>query len=147
MVKLARDGRKHPDIRYCAAELVRPLPSKDWRGEIQRIFNFVRDNIRYTPDIRTIETLHPANTILAQGYGDCDDKCILLASLLESIGHPCRFIAMGFSPGELSHVIVDTKAGRHNGSPRWVPMDATMNDKDAGWYPPGIVTTMGPMYV
>lgn len=147
MVKLAQQGRKNPDVRQTAASLLQSVPEKDWRGEIECLFNFVRDQIRYVRDIRTVETVHPAEQILSQGYGDCDDKCILLASLLESTGHPCRFIALGFAPGELTHVIADTRCGRYrDGQQRWIPLDATM-PHDAGWYPPGIKARMGPLYV
>lgn len=147
MIILARAGRKNPNVRQFTADLVSALPPKRWRMEIDTVFNFVRDEVRYTRDIDGTETLYPAEQILLQRYGDCDDKAVLLASMLGSIGHPCRFVALGFEPGVLSHVIVDTRAGTYaDGSARWLPLDATM-EYNSGWFPPDAQTIMGPRYV
>ncbi len=54
----------------------------------KKLHRFVRDNIRYIKDIRDVETVAYPDITLQQGQGDCDDKSVLLASLLESIGHP-----------------------------------------------------------
>jgi transglutaminase-like putative cysteine protease len=50
--------------------------------------------------------LHHAETILEIGAGDCDDKAILLAALLLSIGHTPQFIAVAFQLDNYSHVWV-----------------------------------------
>lgn len=62
--------------------------------------------MRYVRDIRGIETVHDPDTMLRIMAGDCDDKSILLASLLESIGHRTRFVAIAYAPGQFSHVWV-----------------------------------------
>lgn len=98
------------------------LPQHDFTGETRRIFEFVRDRIRYVKDIDGVETLHPAEWVLRQGAGDCDDKAILLAALLLSIGHTPRFIAVAFEPGEFSHVWVQDYLGG-----RWLDLEATEN--------------------
>lgn len=56
------------------------------------------------------------------GAGDCDDKAILLAALLASIGHDgVRFIALSQEPGQFSHVWVqDWIQGRG-----WVDLEPT----------------------
>lgn len=145
MSALTKEGKRDISVRITAAELCRNLPQKDFFGEILSCFAFVQDNIRYTRDIRDVETLHTAKRILEQEYGDCDDKCILLASMLESIGHPTRFVAVGFQPGEYSHVFVDTVYGPdqigNNGKRQksWLSLDAT-EKKPIGWRPPNIVS-------
>jgi len=132
MVNLVRQYRKSIRIRDLALDLVRPLASRDWPGEVSAVFNWVRDNIRYTRDIRNVETVQTPEVTLEVEQGDCDDKSVLLASLLESIGHPTRFIAVGFKQaGAYSHVLVQTRIG-----PRWIPLDPIM-PFDAGWSPPG----------
>jgi Transglutaminase-like superfamily len=137
MSRLTKEGKKHPLIRGKATELTQSLPQKDKAGEIAALFYFVRDNIRYVRDIHDVETLHFADQVLLQEYGDCDDKSVLLASLLESIGHPTRFVAVGFETGRYSHVLVDTLVGRD----KWLPLDST-EPRPIGWRPPGIVETM-----
>lgn len=113
-------------IRGKAASLVRGLPQKDFPGEARRLFEFVRDDIRYLKDIEGVETIHPAEYVLEAGQGDCDDKAILLAALLLSIGHTPRFIATSFAPGVFSHVWVqDLLHMRGEPAPRWVDLEPT----------------------
>lgn len=142
MRDLAREGRKDPLVRQTACMIVQNLRQKDFGGEISLIFDFVYECIRYVRDIVNVETLHTAERILKQGQGDCDDKCIILASLLEAIGHPCKFVALAFQPGAFSHVIVETICGKDRfGRPRWIALDATEN-KPMGWYPPKVLQRM-----
>lgn len=130
MVELAREGKVNALVRETATRLVRHLPPKDYRAELETIHAFVRDDIRYLRDVVGTETLHTAEKILTQGQGDCDDKSILLASLLMSTGKPCRFVALGFTPDRYSHVIVECRIGNS-----WIPLETTV-DVPAGWNPP-----------
>lgn len=136
MRQLTRQGKKSPAVRQLAVELTRNLPQKDWLGEVQAIHKFVRDNIRYVKDIRGVETLHTVERILTNGSGDCDDKSILAASLLESINHPTRFVAIGFKPGNFSHVYVETLIGN-----KWVAVETT-EPVALGWKPKNIVSAL-----
>lgn len=137
MSDLVKRGKKNPSIRQKAVTLTQSLDQKDYLGEIATLFAFVRDNIRYVRDIRGVETIHFPEQILDQEYGDCDDKAVLLSSLLESIGHPTRFVAVGFTgPDEYSHVFVDTKVG-----PGWLTLETTEN-VPMGWRPPGITAAL-----
>lgn len=127
MQELARAGASSMIIRGLALDLVtagfgtnRGLPQKDFSGEARRLFVFVRDKIRYVKDINGVETLHPAEWVLQLGAGDCDDKSILLAALLLSLGHDVRFKAVAFTPDEFSHVWVQVYL---NGD--WVDMEPT----------------------
>lgn len=102
------------------------LPPKDFLAEAGALFVFVRDRIRYVRDIAGYETLHPAEWILRQAAGDCDDKALLLAALLLSIGFeaetgtPVRFIAMAREPEAWEHVWLQVGVAG-----RWVDLDAT----------------------
>lgn len=136
MRDLVRAYKKNVPIRELAVRLVRGRNQKDWAGEIRSLQSFVRDRIRYVKDINGVETLHTPPKILAQKSGDCDDKSILLATMLESIGHPTRFIAIGLFPGSFSHVLVETKIGN-----RWIPLETT-EPVNAGWYPANVANRM-----
>lgn len=136
MSQMVKAGRVSPIIREKAVSLTRYLPQKDWFGEIKAIYQFVRDNIRYVRDINGVETIHTAEKILEQGAGDCDDKSILLASLLETIGHPTRFVAIGFAPGKFRHVFVETKVGD-----KWLVLETT-EPVSLGWTPKGVKARM-----
>lgn len=108
------------EIRNLATSLTGNLMQKDYEGEGRACLGFVRDRIRYVRDIAGVETLHDPVTLLRVGSGDCDDKSILLASLLLSIGHKVRFVAIAFRPDQFSHVWV--QAFCHG---RWVDLEPT----------------------
>ncbi|MFW9874959.1 MAG: transglutaminase family protein [Candidatus Thorarchaeota archaeon] len=123
-------GKKTVPIRQTALSLVSHLPQKDFKNEVYKIFSFVQNNIRYVKDVHNVETLQtPVNTLLFK-QGDCDDKSVLLASLLESIGHKTRFKAIGLAPNKYSHVYVQVFV---NG--KWVSLDAT-EPNQLGWEAP-----------
>ena len=132
MQRLVKKYKTDPIIRTLALDLVADLPQKDFKGEIIRIFDFVKNRIRYVKDIHEVETVQNPVATLRLGQGDCDDKDVLLATLLESIGHPTQFEAVGEVTNDLTHVIVNVYL---NGS--WFALDPT-EPVNAGWYPEGI---------
>lgn len=132
--------KRNPDaltyFRQVADNLTKHLPQKAWIAEIRALHNFVRDEIRYLRDVNGIETVQYPEFVLRNRTGDCDDKATLLATLLEAIGHPARFRAVGFRPGVLEHVLVDTQVGKGRNK-KWLPLETTEN-VDIGWQPPNI---------
>lgn len=133
---LVKAGKKTLPVRQTALYCVKNLNQKDWHSEINCVFQFVRDNIRYVRDIRNVETLSTPEKTLEFKQGDCDDKSVLLASLLESIGHPTRFVAIGFKPNEFVHVYVETKIGQ-----KWIALDST-EPVEMGWQPKNVVSRL-----
>lgn len=133
MAELTKNGRRSPAIREKAVELTAFLPQKDRVGEVRAIFEFVRDEIRYVRDIQGIETVHMPEIVLENAAGDCDDKAMLLASLLGSVGYSTRFVAMGQAPGAYTHVYLEVKMGRDWSTA--VALDAT-EPHHMGWRPP-----------
>lgn len=137
MRQLARDAMVDVHLRDYAAQLVKDLPQKDWAGQVRLLHEFVRDGVRYIRDVDGVETVQTPAVTLSQRYGDCDDKATLLAAMLKSIGHPARFVAVGFEqPGRFSHVYVETPIGG-----RWIPLETTAY-KPAGWQPPAVRARM-----
>ncbi len=132
MVSLVRQWKKDPGVRELATQLVRNLPQGDTTAEVKALHAFVRDRIRYTNDTRNVETIQTPQATLQLGVGDCDDKSTLLASLLESIGRPTRFVALAFGqPPKYSHVLVETMLGTNR---QWFPLE-TIKPVEAGWFP------------
>lgn len=137
MRALTRAYKKFPTVRDYAARIVQALPQKDFVGEIKRLFEYVRDSIRYVRDTTNVETVQTPDKTLQLGYGDCDDKSVLLATFLESIGHPTRFVALAVkNPEQYEHVIVETLIGK-----KWIPLDAT-EPQPFGWYPANVKSRM-----
>ena len=135
MQGLVKQGRRDPTIRTTAAELLlaAQIPPKNFYAEAEAIFRYIQSTIRYVQDVNDVETISPAIWVLQNGYGDCDDFAVLTASMLESVGHKCRFMAISFEgPDDFSHVVVQTKIGSE-----WITADAT-EPEAFGWQPPGI---------
>lgn len=119
---LVRRYKTNLQIRLLAQKITRSLPSKNYTREADALFQFVRDRVRYVRDVRGVETVQTPIATLKTGSGDCDDQVVLLAALLESIGHPTRFVACGFMSDLLTHVFLQTKIGE-----KWVSLDPIMN--------------------
>ncbi len=75
----------------------------DVEQKIARIYQYAQRKIRYISiktDFGTGFTGHPAEVTLANGYGDCTDKAILMATMLKAIGveaHPVVLGTFGFA--------------------------------------------------
>lgn len=136
MSRLVKHGKKHPAVRQQAADLTRGLKQKDYLGEIRLIHQFVRDRIRYVRDVRGVETLHYPEIVLEQGYGDCDDKSVLASSMLEAVGAPTRFVAVGYLPGTYCHVLPQVRVGK-----KWLSVETT-EPVELGWFPPNMAAKM-----
>lgn len=122
MGRLVKQYKTVPVIRELALKITRSLPNKSWSGEATAVQEWVRDNIRYVRDVAGVETLQSPVQTLRLRQGDCDDHATLTASLLATIGHPTRFVAIGFSKGHFAHVLTQTKVGT-----KWLPLETTEN--------------------
>lgn len=131
MRDMVRQGRKSMDVRNTALGLVAHLEPNDWYGEVRECHRFVRDEVRYVQDPCDVELVQTPDVTLDNRAGDCDDKSTLLCAMLESIGHPARFIAVGFQYGVYEHVYCETRIGEC-----WVPCETTVKNAEVGWSPP-----------
>lgn len=117
-------------IRQAATGIAFLTPEKDYAAAAEAIFNFVRDHVRYIRDVNGVETLQSPDITLQLQLGDCDDQTTLLASMLESIGYPTRFVVAGYSGDQFDHVYLQAWINDH-----WVDMDAT-EPHPMGWAAP-----------
>jgi transglutaminase-like putative cysteine protease len=136
MVRIARSSKNSFIVRQQAMNLVAHVKQKAWLDEVRAIHEYVRDVVRYVKDINGVETLATPEQTLRMMQGDCDDKSLLTASLLEAIGHPTRFVAVATRPGDYEHVLVETRIGN-----KWIPVETT-EPVPVGWYPPNVVQRM-----
>lgn len=134
MRQIVTDYRSNLLIRSAAGNLVYLQAPKDAFGEAQKLFEFVRDNIRYTLDILDVETVQTPDKTLQLGYGDCDDQTVLLASLAESIGYRTRFVIAGYNyPDNFEHVYCQICVDG-----MWMDCDPTESEA-FGWAAPDAV--------
>lgn len=131
MVDIARQGKKSLAVRQLAMRIISSVMQKNYVAEVRAIQAYVRDQIRYTMDINGVETVQTPDKTIQFNQGDCDDKSVLTASLLESVGHPARFVAIGREPNVFEHVLVETRVAN-----KWVAVETT-EPVALGWYPTG----------
>lgn len=122
MRQLVRRYKKSLPIRQLAFAIIdRVRGHKNFRAQVQAIHAYVQSNIQFVKDVAGVETLATPIKTLEFRKGDCDDQAVLLASLLESIGHPTRFVAIKTKPfGPYVHVFTETRLGTV-----WVPLETT----------------------
>lgn len=125
MGKISKEHSINPLIRQFTQTLVQGLQQKDRIGEIRSVGEFVRDSIRYVRDPVGTELVQTPDATMRLQSGDCDDKTTLAAAMLQSIGHPVRMVAIGFAPGQFSHVFLETKIHRKNGGNQWMAVETT----------------------
>jgi hypothetical protein len=138
------------EIRNVAVTLCKKFPAGDFK-QARRLYEYVRDEITYIYDPRNVEEVQPPEITLKLHAGDCDDKAVLLASLLLSIGfETCFFIADTNNDGYPDHVYVgvylpdapeiykplpekllDDGRNLHD----WIPLDPACEDSDFGVIP------------
>lgn len=90
----------NPYTRVKIAEIANECQSSDSICEITTTFNYVSNGIKYMSDPTKGDGFFNPLETMQSGIGDCDCKSILLATLLESIGHKTRLVLV---PG---HVFV-----------------------------------------
>lgn len=129
MWKKIGDAGSRLAVYTTSRHLIQHLPQKAVLQEAQALFDFVQNNIRYVRDPHQIEALQTPAATLQLKSGDCDDKTILLAALLLSIGIPVKLIVGGFVKGHYTHVWL--RAGIRS---CWISMDPT-EPRPMGWEP------------
>jgi transglutaminase-like putative cysteine protease len=141
MRELVRKWRVNPDMVSAARSIVYLQPPKDDAAEAAALFRFVQGRVRYVRDVHEVETLATPGVTLDTLSGDCDDHATLLATLLEAIGFPTRFVVTGYSePGVFEHVYLQVFVNGPLGS-EWVACDST-EPYGFGWEAPDAVAMM-----
>ena len=132
MSRIVKRYKKSPALRELALNVIQDLPGrKNFAGQAARLQDYVRNNIQYVKDINGVETIQTPDRTLKNRGGDCDDQSVLLATLLETIGHPTRFVAIKLNPfGPYVHVFTETRVGS-----RWLAAETT-EDWPLGAQPP-----------
>ena len=133
MRQLSLSGARDSVVRDAATSIIKNarVPANDHRGEMDALFKFVRDKVRYVRDPVGVELIQSPRRTLTNLTGDCDDKTTLLAALLSSIGHPAtmRFRVIGTKKNQhYSHVYLVARLGKKD-----VPLDPTPTGVAMGW--------------
>lgn len=79
-------------LNYKRPEIIKLIAQRGWsdmteKEQIISIYNYIRDEIKFGFNIKDSIS---ATQVLADGYGQCNTKGVLLMSLLRSVGISCR---------------------------------------------------------
>lgn len=142
---------EYRDVAYGLGEwFSERYPDRYQRAE--KIFEHVRDHVRYTADSDqfgfdefALNADEVALTIQEKGYarGDCEDSAVLLAVVFKSAGYrsaiailPEHTAALVYLPGYRKANVVFTL----NGEKGWVWAEATARTNPLGWAPKQVHT-------
>lgn len=140
MVNMVLEYRASPTVRVTAQSLVKECASRDTVCQVRALQEFVRDRIKYLPDVRDVETIQTPDYTLAMGSGDCDDQACLMSAFVESLGKQSRFLAQAVRGGDFSHVSSQVLLGT-----RWVNLETIVPVLPEPWggLPAGTPTPIG----
>lgn len=131
MSKYALAGRDNLRIILLTRKLMIGVDENNQYEEARRIFDFVKNEIRYIADPLGHEMIISPDKLLQIKQGDCDDKATITAAMLLSVGIPARFVAIHRpSKKSFSHVYCEA-----NIFGKWLPMDATTKQSKFGVAP------------
>lgn len=142
MRRLVTDGSRDMVVREAVVGAIRiaDAPSHDALGQARAWFAYVRDRIWFVNDPVDTEWVQSPRVTLNLKAGDCDDRAVLLAAGLASIGIPSQFKVVAANPrfpDTFSHVYVEAQIA---GQP--VPMDPTYPFNTLGTEPPRVTRMM-----
>lgn len=139
---LGNEGEKSMLVRQFVEWFLQGVQPKDYLGEIIAIRNvFVQPSpynpslsmFRYTNDPRHVEMVKSpercVREILQNGTSlvDCDDIATCAATFALQCGREVEIVALGFAPGQLSHVGVRVKEPK---SGRWIWLDGVAGPRE-----------------
>lgn len=107
-------------IRQTAINVCVSVQGHDSVGEIMALFFYTRDQVAYRRDPVDTERVQDARRTIELRSGDCDDKCVLLASLLASMGYLPRFVVQTQDGNNFDHVYIEVE-----NEGRWIALDPT----------------------
>lgn len=120
-------------LDFYDADMQERIAGFDQPTEIERVqaaYEFVRDEIHHSMDIRSAEVTRRASEVLRQGHGICYAKSHLLAALLRGMGIPSGIVYQRLAwddtvEGGHSLHALNTVYLRETGT--WIRLDARGN--------------------
>lgn len=132
-------GARNPRVVMLANQIRDHVASKDYVGEADAIFNWVKSNVAYKLDPAGLEWVQTPLYTMGRRAGDCDDHSTMIAALAMASGHRAAFRTVRGDPGDptrFSHVYAVIGVVR-KGQTEWYSADSTQAESYLGWDPPG----------
>lgn len=111
IIKIIDVSSQKDEIRQFAVSLLGDFKATSFDfPEAQKIFNWVRDNVRFVEDVAGSEYLQYPEITITNKFGDCDDMVILLATLYRSIGYNVALVFVALTGAQsYNHIYLCVK--------------------------------------
>ena len=97
-------------------------------SQIQVIYDFVSNDIKYVKDINRVETIYAADKCLKYRYGDCDDKVVLGGAMLRTLGYEIALVLLDtLSQVDYQHIYLWVEYDN-----KWVAFDTCIVNGSVG---------------
>lgn len=129
-----------PLARTLFAQATQGCPERDEECEIQQVFTFVRGHLRYTGDVRDLDTFQTLQRTWSLGIADCDDYAGAYAAILTAGGYRCGVMILAEDTKTYTHVLAVVEIPRNgvtDANRKIVALDGTVPEAYPGWLPAG----------
>lgn len=117
------------------------IPEKDTEAEIEAIYYALRESVRYTSDVRGVDTYAHPKQVLRMRAEDCDGYAALGAAALMSVGiHAKMKVIRTTDATDWNHIYLLAGNSKDGESSKWkpvmyIPLDASV-PATPGWEAP-----------
>lgn len=120
-----KNGLQNPLMLAIARQVTRSCAGRDATCELQSIYKFVVENVRYTGDINSIDTFSAPLRTLQMGGEDCDGHCLVNAALAIANGFRAKARITSNRGLTWDHIycMVGLPKGRAD---HWIALDTTL---------------------
>lgn len=114
---LIRVFSSDPKVIEFTRKLLTTRRNNDHKRNFEDIAKFITDSFIYVADPMYVEYVISPTVMLkdwatsGKMHGDCDDVCLLMASMLVSVGIDTRIVAVKAGSDYFNHVILETSLG------------------------------------
>ena len=129
-----------PLARTLFAEAVQGCEARNSLCEIEAVYWYVKNHVRYTGDTRSLDQMQSLRRTMELGIGDCDCSSIAVCALLSAGGHRCGVMILAEGGEEWTHVLPVVEYPVNDVTPqnrRIIALDTTVPEAYPGWLPAG----------
>lgn len=121
----SENGIRSPRLIYIARQVTRACAGRDAICELQAIYRFTIENVRYTGDVAGVDTFSSPIRTLQMGGEDCDGHTVLNAALAIANGFKAKARITSNRGQTWDHIycMVGMPKGRTD---RWIALDTTL---------------------
>lgn len=131
---------RDPLARTLYAQATSGCPERDDWCEVQAVYWFVRNHLRYTGDVRGLDTYQSLARSWQLRAADCDDFSIVYNAILTSGGFRTGVMIVAHDGATYNHVLGVVELPRNearDGTRHILGLDGTVPNATPGWFPPG----------